>query len=255
MYLFVNVLIFIFAFSVVKSDNHLDSNNLSSEPKITTNLVQDAFETLRRLIQESSNRQENDSNKDKTQLQAQHYSPLQRMDPLFLPRSVLHESRDPAAPVLGKLVVKLDNLQFTGLSNFKVEQVADSGPCMTFQHTIPKLEACADYNLEYHLFNEIPLKLSEGQLKATLPKARVNGGFLSFTGPMNDWSTKSKFNVTTTVDDDISLAVYPKHTISERFVLQKSMDKLQAAVKSSLPQISEMLRSAYIRVIEMKIIK
>ena len=254
MFLWINFVVLICYCCSVFADNHVNSDSLSTEGKLTTDLVMDAFETLRRLIIESTQSQEKNSLKEVSP-QVQHYSPLQRMDPLFLPKSVFHESRDPQAPVMGKLVVKLDNMKFTGLSTFKIEQVADSGPCMTFQHTIPKLEACADYNIEYHLFNDIPLRLSEGQLKATLPKTRVNGGFLSFTGSLADWSVKSKFNVTTTVDDDISLAVYPKHTISERFVLQKSMDKLQAAVKSSLPQISEMLKSAYTRVIEMKLIK
>jgi len=177
------------------------------------------------------------------------------MDPLFLPKSVIHESRDSQSPILGKLVVKLDNVQFSGLSSFKVEQVATSGPCLDFRHVIPKLDACADYTLDFHLFNEIPLRLSEGQLKATLPKTKINGGFVNLSNRMGDWLNKSNFNLSMTVDDDISLMVYPKHSISEKFVLQKSMDKFDAAIRSSLSQMSEILKNGYSRAIEMKLIQ
>lgn len=214
-----------------------------NDSQISPDLLMDAFETFRKLILESARVDEKDNS-------VQHYSSLQRLDPLYISKAICHESRDSRAPILGKTVIKLSNLQFSGLSSFKVEKVRNSGPCLDFTQTIPQLDACGDYTIEYHLFDEIPLRLSEGQLKATIPKARISGGFLSAFG---NWPKRNNFNLTTTFVEDIALMVYPKYTISERYVLNKNMDKFEAAVRSALPELSEILKGAYARVIEMKL--
>lgn len=214
----------------------------------------DAFETFRRLIQESVRGGGEGSDKETTGLQSvpQHYSPLQRMDPLYISKTICQESRDNRAPILGKTVITLENLHFSGLSSFQVDKVRNQGPCLDFTKTIPRLDACAEYKIDYHLFDEIPLRLSEGQVKATIPRARITGGFLSASG---SWPKRSNFNLTTTFVEDLALMVYPKYTISERYVLNKNMDKFEAAIRSAIPELSETLKNAYSRVIEMKLVE
>lgn len=218
-----------------------------NDSQISADLLMDAFETFRRLMQESGRVDE----KENSVQSVQHYSPIQRLDPLYISKTICHESRDSRGPILGKTVIKVSNLQFSGLSSFKVEKVRNSGACLDFTQTIPQLDACGDYVVEYHLFDEIPLRLSEGQIKATIPKARISGGFLSAFG---NWPKRNNFNLTTTFVEDISLMVYPKYTISERYVLNTNMDKFEAAIRSSLPELSETLKGAYSRVIEMKLV-
>uniref|UniRef100_T1K5C9 Uncharacterized protein n=1 Tax=Tetranychus urticae TaxID=32264 RepID=T1K5C9_TETUR len=236
----------------------------SSKPKISTDLVLDAFELFRRLLQESSvvpsgavgvNGKEKESadHSSSVPIGAHHYSPLLRLDPLILSKPIVHEVRDAKSPTTGKIVLTLENVQFTGFSDFKVEQISNAGPCLNFQHLIPKLNTCANYTVDYHLFDSIPLRISEGAVKATIPKAKIVGRFFAFASVIGDWSRTSQFNLTTTVDDEVALMVSPTYTISDRFVLDSSMGQFDAAIRSSLPEVSEALRNAYSKVIEMKL--
>lgn len=232
--------------TLASADPLPSSTSPQLDSKISTDLVLDAFETFRRLIQVNS------GDKD-SQPGVSLYSPLQSLDPLVLSKPIVHECRDASSPDLGKIVLTLDSVQFSGLSQFKVEQVSSAGPCLNFQHLIPQLDTCANYTVDYYLFDAIPLRISEGQLKATLPKAKIVGRFFSFPSVIGDWSRMSQFNLTTTVDEDMALMVSPKYTISDRFVLKKNMNRFDAAIRSSLPEVSEILKGAYSRVIEMKL--
>lgn len=223
----------------------------SQEGKVVSpDLLMDAFEVLRRLILDGA--EETKEGENGVEL-PQHYSPLLRLDPLCLDKPVVVESRDDKSPVLGKVVLTLENTRFTGLSAFKVDRIDNAGPCLNFRHVIPKLDASSNYSVDYYLFDSIPLRISEGQLKASIPQAKISGKFFSFASVIGDWSRMSQFNLTTTVDDDVALVVYPRYTISDRFVLKKEMTKFDAAIKKTLPEVTEVLKNAYSRVIEMKL--
>lgn len=219
---------------------------------VSPDLLMDAFEVLRRLILDGFEEEESKEVSKDVELPS-HYSPLLRLDPLCLNKPVVVESRDNQTPILGKIVLTLENTRFSGLSAFKVDKIDNAGPCLNFRHVIPKLDVSSNYTVEYYLFDSIPLRISEGQLKAAIPEAKISGKFFSFASVIGDWSRMSQFNLTTTVDDDIALVVYPKYTISDRFVLKKEMSKFDLAIKKSLPEVTDILKNAYSRVIEMKL--
>ena len=244
--------------SVISTSEPEVKTNDQSTPvsnKQLTDLVMMSFEGFRRLIQESSNL-EGDKKEGQPAGPAQ-YSPIhKKLDPLFLQSPAINEHRDPKSPVVGKLVLTLSNVQISGLSSFRVDKVENKGPTLKFIHTIPKLDSRANYTVDYHLFDAIPLRISEGCFQATIPNAKVNGSFLMFPDVFREWFKVSQFNLTTVVDEEVAIAVDPKYTISDRFVLDRgTMAKFDEALRSLLPELDDILMHTYSKAIEMKLIE
>lgn len=87
---------------------------------------------------------------------------LRSLDPLEMPEPMTVEHRDPKAPILGKLILTLNNIMVSGLSRFRVQTLEAYGRNLYFQHTIPQLDSVANYTIDYHLFDAIPFRVSEG---------------------------------------------------------------------------------------------
>lgn len=222
--------------------------------KQLTELVMMSFDGYRKLIQDSSNLDD----VLKEHVGPAHYSnPIhKKLDPLYLQSPAIHEYRDPKSPVTGKLVLTLTDVAISGLSSFRVDKVENKGPTLKFIHTIPKLDSCANYTVDYRLFDTIPLRISEGRFSATIPNAKVNGSFFMFPDVFREWFKVSQFNLSTIIDEEVSIAVDPKYTISDRFVLDRSMmTKFDAAIRSIIPELDNILKSTYSKAIEMKLIE
>lgn len=177
---------------------------------------------------------------------------LQSLDPLLLPDPVVLEHRDKNVPVLGKVVVTMTDVLITGLSNFRVEELNGFGRSLSFQHVMPHLDTVANYTMDYHLFDAIPLRVSAGQLTARIPNARVRGSFQIFPDILKAWFRVAQMNLTTWVED-LDLRFHPTFLVSDRFAIDRStVDKIHTAFNHFLPNVTDLLRLTYTKAIEMR---
>lgn len=178
---------------------------------------------------------------------------LRSLDPLDLPDPVTLEHRDRSIPILGKLVFTMSEIAVSGLSNFRVEELDSVGRHLQFQHLIPHLDSVANYTIDYHLFDVIPFRVSEGSLIARVPNARVRGSFQMFPDLMNVWFRVAQLNVTTWVED-LDINFYPRYLISDRFAIDRStVDKIHTAFNYFMPNVTELLKLTYTKAIEMRL--
>lgn len=213
------------------------------------NLVMLSFEGYRRLIQDAHRVED----AIRVSLGLSKRMRFRSLDPLDMPEPVILEHRDKNTPVLGKVVLSLQNVMVSGLSNFKVEHLDGLGRNLHFQHLIPNLDTVANYTIDYHLFDAIPFRVSEGHLTANIPNARVKGSFHILPDILNAWFRVAQFNMSTHVDD-IDLHLYPRYVINERFAIEKSTEnKIHTAIQSLIPNITELLKITYTRAIELKL--
>lgn len=214
------------------------------------NLVLRSFESFRRLIKNC----ESIENFLITKMNLPKWSKLHRLDPLELPESLYFEHRDPKTPLLGKLKFTLENVLINGLSTFKTENLSNQGRTLYFKHRIPQLDFLANYTVDYHLFDEIPLLISKGHLKATVPNAYIKGSFIVLPDILNVWFKIANLNLSSSVDD-VDVKVQSMFAISDRFRIERStLNKLSAVIKNIMPNIIEYLKLTYSKAIEMKIV-
>ncbi|KAI1287395.1 hypothetical protein HDE_10161 [Halotydeus destructor] len=213
------------------------------------NLVLMSFEGYRTLLQDA-NRIEAAI---RQRLGFSRRARISTLDPMTMHEPVTLEHRDKNTPVLGKLVLTLDDIMISGLSQFKVEQLEGYGRNLYFQHRIPNLDSVANYTIDYHLFDAIPFRVSEGHLTANVPNAHVKGSFQIFPDLRNVWFRVAQLNLTTWVDD-LDLKIHPRYIINEHFAIEKSTEnRIQDAIKSLMPNITEILKVTYTKAIEMKL--
>lgn len=214
------------------------------------NLVLRSFESFRRLIKNC----ESIESFLIMKMNLPKWSKLHRLDPLELPESLYFEHRDPKTPLLGKLKFTLDNVVVSGLSTFKTENLSNQGRTLYFKHRIPQLDFLANYTVDYHLFDEIPLLISKGHLKATVPNAYIKGSFVVLPDILNVWFKIANLNLSSSVDD-VDVKVHSMFAISDRFRIERStLNKLSAVIKNIMPNIIEYLKLTYSKAIEMKIV-
>ena len=214
------------------------------------NLVLRSFENFRRLIKNCESIESFLISK----MNLPRWSKLHSLDPLELPESLYFESRDPKTPLLGKLKFTLENVQISGLSTFKTENLSNQGRTLYFKHRIPQLDFHANYTVDYHLFDEIPLLISKGYLNALVPNAYIKGSFSVLPDILNVWFKISGLNLSSSVEE-VDVKVYPVFAISDRFRVERStLNKLNAAIKNIMPNIVEYLKLTYSKAIEMKIV-
>ncbi|RWS04584.1 hypothetical protein B4U79_13407, partial [Dinothrombium tinctorium] len=197
--------------------SNYDANRLTIFSHPLRNLVIRSFEGYRKLIRNSNPIEE----AIRQNFRLPNLFKIRRLDPLSLPEPITVEHRDPKTPVLGKVKITLENVEVAGLSGFKVDSVDGFGRNLFFEHRIPMLDTVANYTVDYHLFDEIPLRLSTGKLKAETPNARIKGSFQIFPDLLNAWFRVAELNVTAWVED-IDLKVYPDFIISDRFVIERT---------------------------------
>jgi hypothetical protein len=179
---------------------------------------------------------------------------LRSLDPLALPEPVVLENRDRSIPMLGKMVFTMSEIAVSGLSNFRVEELDSSGRNLQFQHLIPRLDSIANYTIDYHLFDVIPFRVSEGSLIARVPNARVRGSFQMFPDLLNVWFRVAQLNLTTWVED-LDIHFYPRYLISDRFAIDRNtVDKIHTAFNHFLPNVTELLKLTYTKAIEMRLV-
>lgn len=214
------------------------------------NLVLRSFESFRRLIKNC----ESIESFLIMKMNLPKWTKLHRLDPLELPESLYFEHRDPKTPLLGKLKFTLENVVVSGLSTFKTENLSNQGRTLYFKHRIPALDFLANYTVDYHLFDEIPLIISKGHLKATVPNAYIKGSFTVLPDILNVWFKIANLNLSSSVDD-VDVKVNSMFAISDRFRIERStLNKLSAVIKNIMPNIIEYLKLTYSKAIEMKIV-
>ncbi|RWS25413.1 hypothetical protein B4U80_03193 [Leptotrombidium deliense] len=212
------------------------------------NMVLRSFEGYRKLLRDSNPIE--DSLRENLRLS--NLLRIRHLDPLSLPKPIIMEHRDPKTPILGKVKVTLEDVHVAGLSAFKVEQLNGFGRNLYFEHSIPQLDTIANYTVDYHLFDEIPLRISKGALKASAPNAHILGSFELFPDLLRAWFRIAQLNFTTSVDD-FNLKVYPDYLISDRFVVERStIHKLNSAIKSMLPNVTDYLKLTFSRAIDLR---
>jgi hypothetical protein len=214
------------------------------------NLVLRSFEGYRRLLKNSQAIENYIINR----LKLPKWTKIRRLDPLDLPEPLFFEHRDQKAPMIGKLKFTFEGVQISGLSNFKVESLSNQGRTLHFKHRIPQLDSVANYTVDYHLFDEIPLRISEGQLKASVPNAYIKGSFQVLPDILNVWFKVANLNLTGWIDD-VDMHVFPNYVISDRFKIERStINKMNAAVRAMMPDILEYLKVTYNKAIELKMV-
>ena len=213
------------------------------------NLVMLSFEGYRRLLKNADRIEDSIRNT----LGLSKRVRLRSLDPLDLPEPVTLEHRDRSIPILGKLVFTMSDIAVSGLSNFRVEELDGVGRNLQFQHLIPHLDSVANYTIDYHLFDVIPFRVSEGSLIARVPNARVRGSFQVFPDLVNVWFRVAQLNVTTWVED-LDIHFYPRYLISDRFAIDRNtVDKIHTAFNYFLPNVTELLKLTYTKAIEMRL--
>ena len=214
------------------------------------NLVLLSFEGYRRLIRNA----ERIEDSIRRSLGLSKRVRLRSLDPLDLPEPVALEHRDRNIPILGKLVFTMSDISVSGLSNFRVEELDGLGRNLHFQHLIPHLDSIANYTIDYHLFDVIPFRVSEGSLVARVPNARVRGSFQMFPDLVNVWFRVAQLNLTTWVED-LDIHFYPRFLLSDRFAIDRStVDKIHTAFNYFLPNVTELLKVTYTKAIEMRLV-
>lgn len=214
------------------------------------NLVMLSFEGYRRLLKNAERIEDSIRNT----LGLSKRVRFRSLDPLDLPEPVILEHRDRSIPILGKLVFTMSEIAVSGLSNFRVEELDGVGRNLQFQHLIPHLDSVANYTIDYHLFDAIPFRVSEGSLIARVPNARVRGSFQMFPDLVNLWFRVAQLNLTTWVED-LDIHFYPRYLISDRFAIDRStVDKIHTAFNYFLPNVTELLKLTYTKAIEMRLV-
>lgn len=90
-------------------------------------------------------------------------------------------------------------------------------------------------------------------MTASVPNAHVKGSFQVFPDILNVWFRVAQFNMTAWVDD-LDLHLYPRYIINDRFAIEKSTEtKVQSAIRSLMPNITELLKITYTKAIEMRL--
>lgn len=215
------------------------------------NLVLRSFENFRRLIKNCNTIEAFLI----TKMNLPKYTKLRTLDPLEFSENFYFDHRDPKSPLLGKLKFTLENVQVSGLSTFKTESLSNQGRTMFFKHRIPQLDFHANYTIDYHLFDEIPLLISKGSLKSSISNAYIKGSFTVLPDILNVWFKIANLNLSSSEDLDVQTKVYPIFNISDRFRIERStLNKLNAAIKNIMPNIVEYFKLTYSKAIEMKIV-
>lgn len=215
------------------------------------NLVMMSFEGYRQLLVDAHRIE--DAIRERLSLSKR--MRFRSLDPIDMPSPVVIEHRDKNSPVLGKVVLTLSDVMISGLSQFRVDQLDGSGRNLFFRHIIPRLDSVANYTIDYHLFDAIPFRVSEGHLIASVPNAQVRGSFQIFPDFLNAWFRVAQLNLSTVIDD-LDLRLFPRYVINDKFTVEKSTeDKIQTAIQSLIPNITEMMKITYSRAIELKLTK
>lgn len=112
----------------------------------------------------------------------------------------------------------------------------------------------ANYTVDYHLFDEIPLLISKGHLKAIVPNAYIKGSCSVLPDILNVWFKIANLNLSSSVEE-VDVKVHPMFAISDRFRIERStLNKLSAVIKNIMPNVVEYLKLTYSKAIEMKIV-
>ena len=235
--------------SILGAASSLPLNPLRLLAAPLRNLVLLSFEGYRRLLRDA----ERIEDSIRQVLGLSKRVRLRSLDPLALPEPVTLEHRDRSIPILGKMVFTMNDISVSGLSRFRVEELDGLGRNLHFQHLIPQLDSIANYTIDYHLFDAIPLRVSEGSLTARVPNARVRGSFQMFPDLLNVWFRVAQLNLTTWVED-LDIHFYPRFLVSDRFAIDRNtVDKIHTAFNHFLPNVTQLLKLTYTKAIEMRL--
>lgn len=244
-------ILLLLAGSVYSDDISADHED-SSPPMLSNrvkSLVMSSFEAYRRLIRDSGPIQEF----LRERLCLPEITRVENLDPLVLSDTIVHEYTDKETPVFGKVVITVDDIKFFGISDFRVESIANSNGSLNFIHRVPKMITTANFTVDYELFNQIPFRISEGTLQTNIVDARINGTFQMYPDAVDSWFRVAQLNVTTACEEPLDIVIEPKFVTTDKFVINsETIGIFSQLIRSVLPKVAEVLKLTYAKAIELK---